>query len=424
MIDLEHTRVSVCQPSLFPKLRHRSARMSRQALWRPAAVFAMVLCGGLFHATAPADDAIVLGMSTALSGPAAELGQNMRTGVLAAIEEANGAGGINGRKLRLIALDDGYEPARTGPNMRELIDEDKVLVVIGNVGTPTAVVALPIVNESKTPFFGAYTGAGVLRRTPPDRYVINYRASYAEETAAMVDALIQHAHLAPEEVAFFTQRDAYGDAGFVGGIAALKNHGLTSEQQIAHGRYERNTLAVEGGLAEILQAEPPPRAIIMVGAYAPCAEFIRLAKDSGLDVLFLNVSFVGSAPLAKSLGEVGDGVIVTQVVPHFESDLPIVHEYRQALQGLDSAADPTLGSLEGYISARILIRALGTAATPLTRETVVDALEKLGEFDLGIGVPLHLSATEHQASHFVWPMAIREGQIAPFDWSELGSGRE
>ncbi len=363
---------------------------------------------------------ILLGMSTALSGPAAELGENMKTGVLAALEEANRGGGIAGRSLRLVALDDQYEPAQTVPNMRELIDEKKVVAVVGNVGTPTAVAAIPIANEAKTPFYGAFTGAGVLRKTPPDRYVVNYRASYAEETAAMVDALVEQAGLRANEIAFFTQRDAYGDAGFVGGIAALRRHGLASEHDIAHGRYERNTLAVENGLAEVLQADPPPRAVIMVGAYAPCARFIELARDVGLDALFLNVSFVGAAPLAAALGEKGEDVVVTQVVPHFDSDLPIVRAYREALSALNTQLMPTFGSLEGYVAARILIRALRSIEGPPTREAVVDALEGLGDFDIGLGVALRLAPDEHQASHTVWPTILRGGKIRPLDWAELG----
>ncbi len=424
MISTEHACSSVHQPRSVLESHRRPVRIGAARRWCRPLLLTVMLCIGPFHAAALANDEIVLGMSTALSGPAAKLGQNMRAGVLAAVEEANRAGGIRGRKFRLITLDDGYEPARTGPNMRKLVDEHKVLVVIGNVGTPTAVAAIPIANESKTPFFGAYTGAGVLRKSPPDRYVINYRASYAEETAAMVDALVNNAGLKPEEIAFFTQRDAYGDAGFVGGITALKRHGLKNEQQIAHGRYERNTLAVEGGLAEILQADAPQQAVIMVGAYAPCAKFIRLARDIGLNARFLNVSFVGTAPLAKSLGKAGDGVIITQVVPHFESDLPIVRECRQALRSLDVSAQPTFGSLEGYIATRILIRALRTAKTPLTRDGAVDALEGLGQFDFGIGVPLQLSRTDHQASHGVWPTVIRGGKIASFDWNELRTDSE
>jgi ABC-type branched-subunit amino acid transport system substrate-binding protein len=368
----------------------------------------------------PAEDTIVLGMSTALTGPTAVLGINMQSGVLAAIEEANRKGGIHRRKLHLISLDDGYEPARTAPNMRRLIDKEGVLAVIGNVGTPTAVAAIPITNASKTPFIGAFTGAGILRKTPPDRYVINYRASYAEETAAMVDGLITHGRLRPKEIAFFTQRDAYGDAGFVGGIAALKRHGLKDENAVIHSRYERNTLAVENGLADIIMSDPRPRAVIMVGAYNPCAAFIHLARQSGLDAIFLNVSFVGAEALAEKLGGQGDGVIVTQVVPHFDSALPMVAEYRKALKAWNPSTQPTFGSLEGYIAARILCRALETIQGPLTKEGIVNALEELGEFDVRLGRRLHLGPEEHQACHRVWPTILRGGKAVPFQWEELG----
>ena len=338
-----------------------------------AGLVAFLAAALLIGVSAPGTDAgaetgktVLLGMSTALSGPAAELGENMRAGVLASLEEANRAGGIGGRKLELRAFDDQYEPAQTVPNMRRLIEQERVVAVIGNVGTPTAVAAIPIANETKTPFYGAFTGAGVLRKQPPDRYVVNYRASYAEETAAMVEALVGQLKLQPTEIAFFTQRDAYGDAGFVGGIAALKRHGLASEHDVAHGRYERNTLAVEDGLAEVMQADPPPRAVIMVGAYAPCGRFIELARDVGLDVHFLNVSFVGAAPLAAALGEKGDGVIVTQVVPHVDSDVPLVREYRRALTAWKATAAPTFGSLEGYVAGRILVRALSGIGGDIT----------------------------------------------------------
>jgi len=409
-----------------PDLRHVAGSVRRARWMRAMAAvgLALLLSALVLEAraddTAPSGSEIVLGMSTALSGPAAELGENMRAGVLAALEEANRAGGVGGKSLRLVSLDDQYEPAQTVPNMRALIDEHEVVAIVGNVGTPTAVAGIPIANEAKTPFFGAFTGAGVLRKTPPDRYVINYRASYAEETATMVDALIEQAGLAINEIAFFTQRDAYGDAGFVGGIAALRRHGLASEHEVAHGRYERNTLAVENGLAEILQADPMPRAVIMVGAYGPCARFIELTRELAPDMLFLNVSFVGAAPLAAALGEKGEGVIVTQVVPHFDARLPIVGEYLGALAALNSSALPTFGSLEGYVATRILLTALRSIDGPVSREAVIDALESLGSFDPGLGVVLHLGPDDHQASHNVWPTVLRAGRIQPLAWDELG----
>ncbi len=368
----------------------------------------------------PADE-ILFGMSTALTGPAAQLGMNMQAGVDAAFAEANRTGGIHGRFLRLITLDDGYEPRRTAPNMHQLIGEHNVVGVIGNVGTPTAVTAVPIANQHKTVLFGAYTGAGVLRKSPPDRYVINYRASYAEETAAMVDALINNAGIKVEEIGFFTQRDAYGDAGYFGGVAALKRHGLESDNMVAHGRYERNTDAVENGLADIIASKTPVRAVIMVGAYQPCATFIKLARQFELDALFLNVSFVGSTPLANALGVAGDGVIVTQVVPHFEMDLPIAIEYREAMSANNQDAPFTFGALEGYIAGRILIAALERIDKTPTREAVVTALEDLGRFDIGIGHALEIRRDDHQASHKVWPSIIRNGKIVPFDWSELNT---
>lgn len=370
---------------------------------------------------APKPEKILLGMSTALTGPAQDLGRDMRSGVEAALSEVNRQGGIQGKTLELIALDDGYEPARAVPNMRKLIDLHEVVAIIGNVGTPTAVASMPIAIESETPFYGAFTGAGVLRKNPPDRYVINFRASYAEETAAMVDGLIQHLGLKPDEIAFFTQRDAYGDAGFSGGVQALHRHGLTNDLEIAHVRYERNTVAVEKALANLIEHEPPPKAVIMVGAYAPCAAFIRLAREYKLDALFLNVSFVGPTSLARSLGAAGEGVIVTQVVPHFESDLPIVREYQVAIRAHDSNAAPSFGSLEGYVATRIFCRALATIPGTPTRRSVLESLESLGTFNIGLGVPLRLTREEHQACHRVWPTVLRAGNFVPFKWEEFSN---
>lgn len=366
-------------------------------------------------------DTVVLGMSAALSGPTSSLGLGMRTGVEAAIREANHNPAHATRRLKLIALDDGYEPARTGPNMRQLIEKEHAVVVVGNVGTPTVVAAIPIVNETHVPLVGCFTGAGNLRKSPPDRYVTNYRASYAEETGAMVDALVTIAGLKPTDIGFFTQRDAYGDAGFAGGLAALKRHGLGDPSLVCQGRFERNTVNVDAGLAELIAAKSPVRAVIMVGTAAPCAEFIKAARRAGLDALFLNVSFVDANKLAEMLGAEGDGVIVTEVVPHIDSSLPIVQEYRRALAALPGGSTPNFVSLEGYIAARMLLRALDNIKGPITSESITDGLEQIGQFDLGLGEPLRLSPQEHQACHHVWPTMLSQGKVVPFDWSSLKS---
>jgi ABC-type branched-subunit amino acid transport system substrate-binding protein len=358
-------------------------------------------------------------MATALTGPAADLGTSVRAGFEAAFAECNRAGGVRGRPITLVVRDDAYEPSRTAGCIRTLLDQDKALAVVGDVGTPTAVAALPVCAERSTVFFAGFTGSGLLRKDPPDDLVISLRASYAEETRAMVEALLKHAGLTPSEVAFFTQRDAYGDSGYNGGIAALRENGLKDEASVAHGRYERNTTNVESGLADILSATTTPKAVIMVGTYAPCARFLTLAREAGLDAVFLSVSFVGAEALAKEGGAASEGVLVTEVVPHPESALPAAKAFRAALAASDPAARPNHAAFEGYLAGRTLILALQHAPADPTRDSIAPALLGLGEFDLGIGVTLRLGGGEHQASHTVWPSMIRGGRVVDIEWSAL-----
>lgn len=367
-------------------------------------------------------DDILLGMSAPFTGPAASLGADMRDGIQAAIAEANAAGGVHNRHLRLVALDDGYEPRLTAPNMRTLTDDPAVVAIIGNVGTPTAVAALPIAERTATPFIGSFSGAGVLRREPPDHVVVNFRASYAEEIDATVEALTTRAGLKPADIAFFTQRDAYGDSGFSSGLAALRRRGLSADAPVPNGRYDRNSDAVENALADILStSHSRPRAVIMVGAYKPCARFIHLATRSGFHPIYVCVSFVGALPLAAELGPTGERVIITQVVPHYDADLPLVRDYHHALAALspDHPPAPGFGSLEGYAAARMLLLAMNRLDRAPDRASVITSLESLGEFDLGLGAPLSLSPTQHQACHTVWPTVIRTGRVVPADWAGL-----
>jgi len=394
--------------------------MMRTGLRRGAIRVALVTVLTVALLTPAIADELKVGMSTALAGPAQALGQEMKLGVETYFESINATGGVNGNTFRLIALDDGYEPDRCAPNMRQLIGDEGVVAVLGNVGTPTAIVSVPIANEMNTLLYGAFTGAGVLRSNPPDRYVINYRASYAQETAAMIGGLL-NAGIKPEEIAFFTQDDGYGDAGYSGAVAALESHGFHDTASLAHGRYTRNTVNVEEGLGAVLDAEVEPRAIIMVGAYKPCAKFIRLAKAELDDAYFLNVSFVGSNALLHELGDQAENVIVTQVVPHFASDLPGVKEYREALAKHAPNAEPGFVSLEGYLAAKVFVEGVAAAGPKANRETIIEGLERLHDYDPGIGVPVSYSQSEHQAMHQVWPTMIRDGAYRSFDWSELAS---
>ncbi|RUR09528.1 ABC transporter substrate-binding protein [Legionella sp. km772] len=375
------------------------------------------------HYTAPQQSLIKIGSSTALAGQAKHLGQNMTLGEKIYFDRINALGGINGQKLSLIVYNDSYEPSQTAPNMRKLILHDKVLAVIGNVGSPTAVVSVPIVEELKTLLYGCYAGAEVLRKNPPDRYVFNFRASYAEETAAMVKGLLK-AGIKPDEIAFFTQNDSFGDSGYFGAIKALKEEGYQDAEKLVNGRFTRNTLNVEEGLSEILDAKKTPKAIIIVAPYLPAARFIKLAMGDLPHALFLNVSFVGSDTLAKELGPLVDNrVIVTQVVPSYDSSLPAVKEYRQSLMRYAKGAQPDYISLEGYLATKLFVMALQRASdlNKLTREGLIDVLEDMHDVDLGIGIPITYDKKNHQALHTVWPTILKNGKFTSFDWTKLHS---
>lgn len=357
---------------------------------------------------------IVLGMSAAFSGPSADLGRELRNGIELMLRRVNEAGGIGGRRLRLVALDDSYQADPVKDNMLRLIDQEQVVAVIGNVGTAGAGVAVPIANERKVLLFGTYSGADLLRKTPPDRYVLNLRASYAEETSVMVRGLFRRG-IKPQEIAFFTQNDGYGDSGFAGAVRALNEAGFQDTKSLVHGRYDRGTIAVESGVMALVEARVRPKAVILVGTYAANARFIKLARQLLPSALFLNVSFVGAASLNQALGPDGDGVIISQVVPHYDSPLPGVREYRQALARYAPAVPPSFIALEGYLSAKALVEGLRRASPNLTRERLIDVMES-APLDIGIGTPLRYSKTEHQGSHAVWMTVIRDQKFVPLDW--------
>jgi branched-chain amino acid transport system substrate-binding protein len=321
-------------------------------------------------------DKIALGQSAALDGPAAALGQGMREGLLAAFAEVNNAGGVRGRKIELVSVDDGYEPNKAIDAAKKLIGEDKVFALIGSVGTPTSVAVQPIAAEAGVPFIGAFTGAEFLRE-PFKANVINVRASYFQETETMVEHLTTDLGLT--KIAIFYQDDAFGQAGLAGVKRALDKRKMAL---VAEGTYERNTVAVKGALLAIKKADP--EAVIMIGAYKPCAEFIKLARQIKLDSVFVNISFVGSDALARELGPAGAGVVVTQVVPLPEDGaVALVGRYRAALKAMKPDAQPGFVSLEGYAVGRLFVAALDKIDGDVTRKALLDAVAKTGTFDLG-----------------------------------------
>lgn len=376
---------------------------------------ATLLVGALMSPLAQAE--LTFGIVAPSSGGAAPLGLGMQKGIETYFAEVNAAGGVNGQSLKLVAMDDQYQPLQAARHTRQLIADD-LLAAIGNVGTPTATVTIPLHNEFKTLLYGAFTGAGGLRKTPPDRYVINYRASYLQETAAMVDGLLE-AGILPEEIAFFTQNDSFGDAGYNGATQALASHGFENTAALAHGRFTRGTRNIHQGLASILQVPVTPRAIIIVSTYGPAADFIREAQVDLPDTLFLNVSFVGSQALLDELGEQAEGVIITQVVPPLDADLPAVEAYRQALETHAAGSEPDFISLEGYLAAKLFVEGVKAAGADPDREAIVNGLLGLGSIDIGLEEPLTLGRNDHQASDAVWSTIITNGRFELVEWASL-----
>jgi branched-chain amino acid transport system substrate-binding protein len=364
-------------------------------------------------------DAITLGMSAAFSGASRELGNRMKLGLDTAFAVVNDAGGVTGRTIKLLALDDGYEGKRALTNAQELINDRGVFAIIGNVGTPTTKEALPFVLSKKVLFFGAFTGSAILRRDPPDRYVFNYRASYEDETAKMVNYLIDVKKVPDRGIVVFAQNDSYGDAGYEGATKMLRKKGRSDD--VLRVGYERNTLDIDDAVNKIVEyhgatvrvsaneynRKHPVKAIIMVGTYKAAARFIQKIRDKKIDAILLNVSFVGSNSLAEELKELGGpslgaGVIVTQVVPHFDSGATGIIRYREALKKYHPDQQPDFISLEGYVVGQLFAEGLRRVGRELDTEKLVDALEHLQDYDPGTGSALSFSMSQHQATHKVW----------------------
>jgi branched-chain amino acid transport system substrate-binding protein len=365
------------------------------------------------------DREIRFGMAGPFSGPAKELGRQMKLGIDTAFNRVNESGGVDGRLLKLIAADDGYEPGRTLDAMKLLYDKDQVFGFIGNVGTPTAAVAVPYALERRTLFFGAFTGSNILRNDPPDRYVFNYRASYAEETDAVVHYLIKLRRLQPRQIAVFAQQDSYGDAGFAGVAKAFRALGI-SDAAIVRLNYKRNTVDVDDAVNQLKTQKPAIKAVVMVATYRAAAKFIEKTRDAYPGMIYTNVSFVGSTSLAEELMLLGNrfanGVIVTQVVPAVAGYSSMVLEYKNALAKYFPGEAPDYVSLEGYVAANVLIQALKRTGPQFDTERLIDVLETMRSLDLGLGTALNFGRAEHQASHKIWGTALDEnGKYQPIE---------
>ena len=348
-----------------------------------------------FAETGVAADKIVLGQAAVFEGPASALGLGMRDGLMAAFAEANKAG-VHGRKLELLTQDDGYEPNKSIDATKALIAKD-VFALVGPVGTPTSMAAHPIAKEAGVPFIGPFTGAEGLRE-PYLPHVVNVRASYFQETEVWIERLTKDKGFS--KIAIFYQDDAFGRAGLAGVKKAMDARKMSL---VAEGTFERNTVNVRGALLEIRKAQP--EAVVMVGPYKPCAEFIKLCRQVKFEPTFMNISFVGSDALAAELGAAGAGVYVTQVMPlPDDASIPVVKAYHGALAMLGADKKPGFVSLEGYLVGRTVIAALEKAGKEPTRQAVMAALTS-GTYDFG-GFKMSFGPNDNRGSDDVYLTVI------------------
>jgi ABC-type branched-subunit amino acid transport system substrate-binding protein len=362
---------------------------------------------------------VVVGMASPFSGANRELGRDMKAGVEAAFAEVNGAGGVHGRRLRLVAVDDGYEPTRTGPAMKQLLEVERVFAVVGNVGTPTAAVAIPICAQHEAVFLGALSGSELLRRDPPDRWVFNFRPSYAEETAAAVRYLVEVRGIRADRVAVFAQEDGFGESGWEGVARQLGNRRVDLSRVVRVG-YRRNTADVADAVATVRRRAAAVDAVVMIATYKAAATFIRALRDAGLPLVTTNVSPVDSNALAEELVASGEGytegVVVTQVVPLPTSPSAGVTRFREVLEKHLPGERPGFLALEGWVVGHILAEGLRRAGADLDAGKLVTALESIRDLDLGIGTIVSFGPREHQGSHKVWGTILqRDGSWKQID---------
>jgi len=367
------------------------------------AVSFIVAANSLAHAESGiTDSTITLGQSAPFTGPIGNYGMQLKDGANVYFEYVNKNGGIFGRKISVISLDDGYEEEKAVANTKTLIEGNKVFALFNYYGTASTTAAMKVFSAAKVPLFGTISGASALR-TPVNRYMFNLRASYNDETAAIVTQLTS---LGMKNIAVFYQNDGFGKAGLDGVTAALKLRGLTPS---AVGIVERNSQDVSKAVAEISKADP--QAVVMVTLYKPTAEFVRQMKAAKLHPQFVTLSPVSTDLLAKELGDDSRGIGVTQVMPYpWTSANGLAHEYNQLAKEYSKLGISYYG-IEGFAAAKVMVEALRKAGKDPTREKLITAFESINNHDLG-GIQISFSPTNHSGSKFTELTVIgKDGKV-------------
>jgi ABC-type branched-subunit amino acid transport system substrate-binding protein len=378
--------------------------------------FALAAASAASAQSAPgvSDKEILIGSCSALEGPSHFLGSETVAGAQAYFSMINDAGGVDGRKLKLISHDDSYDPAKTQACFDRLISQ-KVFALAFFVGTPTAVKYIPLAEAAKIPLVGLFTGAQTLY-TPMRHWVINVRASYFDETREQIDGLRKT--LGYKKIGVIYPEDAFGSAVLEGVKAALAASGL---EPVAVASYQRQTAEVGPAIDTVRAAQPD--AVVVVGPSNTVAPILKQSHAKNWKPLFLTVSFVGTDELIQEAGSDAEGMVITQVVPpYYLTDMKTVALYRRALQKYAPASRPNFVSLEGFVDAMVLVEGLKRAGKDLTRDGLIRGIESLHDLDMGLGPQLKLeySARDHKGFNHVIPTVVRGGRAVPFtDWSTV-----
>ncbi len=381
-------------------------------------------------------DAFVLGMSAAFTGPSRGLGIELYRGSMAYFLELNSRGGIRGRKVEILPLDDGYNPTPAIENTLLFFQNPNITALFNYVGTPTVTRVLPLLKlySAKEKFlFFPFTGAQPQRQEPYDAYVFNLRASYQEETEGLVNHFID---MGRKRIAVFYQADSYGRSGWAGVRRILKMHGL---HMVGEATYARGVVFSDDMSHQVaIIKQSSPDAVISVGAYAACAAFIRDARDAGLNVPIANLSFVGSENLLKLLIDQGNissrdytrDLINSQVVPSYEDmRLPAVREYRE-LMDRHAPLPPdryrtndyiplpySFVSFEGFFNAKVMAHILDGCNEGYPSREINLVTESIHNLDIGIRARVRFSAVNHQGLDTIYYTTVKDGKFVPItDW--------
>ena len=358
---------------------------------------------------------IKIGMSGDFSGSISYLGNNMKKGAESYFNKINKS---SSNKYKLISYDDKYNPVLASQNVEKLIHKDKVVALLGNTGTPTTTVTLPIINKNQIPLIGPYSGGKMLRDPQTNKYSFNYRVGYYNEVSQIVSNLFNKG-IKPNELAVFTQDDTYGDSGYLGVLEAFRSKSL-DVNQIIHERYTKGTENIEYGLSKLLDYNKNFKAIIVVGVNKATTKFIKYAKEDFPNAKFFLISAMNISTILNSLKEYEDDVYSTQVVPLLNENLPIVKEYKTDFKKLYPNESFNLISFEGYIVAKLFYEvAKELKPEEINKRNIRKQLLSVKNIDIGLGFKSSFNNKKHQYSNRVWLTRVKNGELQNVSWKDI-----